>query len=169
MKKSILLFVAAMALSVQAEAPKKSEPSGELVKLTETGLMMSIINRQMDRSMQDLANKLKIQGAEEQSVVDDYRTKMMNALSTELRHEKIHAPVKALYVERFSDQELRDVTNFFRTEAGQKVLKNMPDLVNASLTASQNAVAEYSATMQSLVEQLAVDIQDRRKATTTSP
>lgn len=35
--------------------------------------MMAIINTQMDKAMEDLASKLKIQDVEEQSVIDGYR------------------------------------------------------------------------------------------------
>jgi hypothetical protein len=72
-----------------------------------------------------------------------------------------------LYLEVFTEQEVRDITAFYRTPAGQQMLSKMPQLMARS---SELANARVQAAMPKLVERLqaALQAQAAGKDSTTS-
>lgn len=66
-----------------------------------------------------------------------------------------------LYVDVFSEQELRDIAAFYETPIGQKMLSRMPELM---LKSQQLASARIQAAMPRLIARLQQDLEAQRAA-----
>lgn len=160
MKKYFLLLLAATTLTVQAQsaAPAKGKHIDGVLEATEDFLMASVINKQLDTSLEDMARKMKVSGAQEQAIVDKHREKMHNEIGQEISA----TAVKTFYLENFSEKQLQELNEFFRTETGRALLNNMQGIVTTSLNSSHETVKELSPKLQLIAMQMATAIQELR-------
>lgn len=161
MKKLLLTLIAVTAVSAHAEAPAKSQHVEELLSITDASAMVDTMYNQLEVSLQDMASQMGISGSE-QLVFDEYHAKMVQLMRTELNWEKIKDPIKAIYSEHFSDQQIKDMIAFYKTDTGKQTLEKMPVIVQESMAVSQEATAEIMPKMQEMVRQLAADIEQLR-------
>ncbi len=54
------------------------------------------------------------------------------------RFNDITNEVAVLYAQKFSEQELKDILAFYKTPAGQKLLKTQPDIIASSMDYARN-------------------------------
>lgn len=66
----------------------------------------------------------------------------------------------AIYVETFSENELIEIADFYKTETGQKALKTAPELLAKGAAIGQQRVQENLPELQEMVKQEARRIQE---------
>lgn len=65
--------------------------------------------------------------------LSDYRQVMQDWYSKYLSDRELESDVSHLYAKCFSEQEMKDLTNFYRTPLGQKMLKSLPEIFKQTL------------------------------------
>ncbi|WP_164513439.1 DUF2059 domain-containing protein [Thiosocius teredinicola] len=92
-------------------------------------------------------------------VFDKYSERMVDLLKQEMRWEKLEPHYVQIYVDVFSEDELRDLIAFYRTPLGQKMLEKMPQIMQASLAISQQQMRDILPQIQSLGVEMATEMQ----------
>lgn len=58
-----------------------------------------------------------------------------------------------IYAEAFTEQELREITAFYRTETGQKLVKLTPELTSKGMALGQEIVMKHLPELQQMILQ----------------
>ena len=137
--------------------PAKKAAIKELLQLTKMGESVTSMRDTMMnqvRSMIDVFVKRQI--AADAHISDDRKKEMLATLSEssdriinryrELMQERIDLPqimeqvAYKVYDESFSTSEIQDISNFYRTPTGQKALREMPQIMQRSMSMASQAM-----------------------------
>ncbi len=155
----ILLTTTSLSLQAQPSGSAKSKHMEDLLTATEDGLIMELFNDQMDKSVADLARKLKIDGADEQAMVDQFQSKVFDERRKEFRQEKFRKSLEAVYVDNFSEREIQEMAGFLKSGTGQKFLKNFPEILTTIHKITRDSSDQFEPKLQKMARELIDDVQ----------
>ena len=137
-KKIFILLVS--PLMVMASSDTHHQAANELLDVANfEQVMEDAITIMMDMQLQSNPALLPYE-----KIFKDFITKHMGANS--LREE-----IAALYVETFTEKELKEITTFYSTEAGKKALLKMPELMQRSGEIGQRRMEKNMNELESLI------------------
>ena len=93
---------------------------------------------------------IKVQ-AQSMPQVAQYQDVMKEFFNKYITWEKLGDDIKKAYKESFTEQEIRDLTSFFKTESGQKYAKIMPELSEKLALMSNAVVMENQFELQQMI------------------
>ncbi len=103
-----------------------------------------------DRMVHDLVDAMmtSVRGNEQvrpyESVVKEWVTKLMSS-------PEFESKFVAIYVEVFSEEELRELTTFYRSPVGKKAMTEMPRLMAKGLQISSDLIREHRAELEEMI------------------
>lgn len=68
-----------------------------------------------------------------------------------LNHEALRKEAVDMYEKVFTEDELKDITAFYMTEAGRKTLEKMPEILNETLANMQKRLAENTPKLEEVI------------------
>lgn len=77
---------------------------------------------------------------------------MRDFLSKQLSFESLKEELIDLYVKEFSEEELKEITAFYRTPAGKKLVEKQPVLLQKGVELGIRRVQASSAELQQLIQ-----------------
>lgn len=89
--------------------------------------------------------------AEQQAVIDDMGQKMAALIKQEMRWEVIEPKMVDLYRQSFTEEEVAGMLAFYKTPAGQAVIKKMPLVMQRSIAMMQEIMSPMMPKMQAIV------------------
>ncbi|MGY6648185.1 DUF2059 domain-containing protein [Wenyingzhuangia sp. IMCC45574] len=126
MKKQIILITIITLFTFKANAQDKSEAIKELFEVMQIEKMTSKILDNMLPAMQQQGKQL----FKDEKKQDKYNTYMQfvmeEAKKTTVSLAKDDMP--AIYAKHFSVEEIKDLTNFYKTATGKKMLEKTPEI-----------------------------------------
>lgn len=144
----LVVFVLLLSFSsVRADTTSHRAAASELIELINGPLTLrsgfnAFINPMLDG--------LKQRGASEEALAE-FKAAFLDWLDKEIIWDEIKVPMIALYLEEFSEQELRELAAFYRTPTGAKALKRMPFILTKGAKVGQDCAQTKQA---SLVERI---------------
>ena len=164
MKKILLICLLSIAnFSVfAAETTKKAEIE-ELLTLMNSSAMVNSIYNQMGKMMQGMGQQLKVK-PEEKAIFDKFTTKMFTIMKEEMNWQKMKAPTIEIYAKHFSEQEIKDMVAFYKTESGQSMVKKLPAVMTDSMMMGQNMMKSFFPKMQKMSQELKAELAKHRQA-----
>ncbi len=145
-----------------AQDAAKNALAVELLEITESRKLVDQMIPQVKTQMKTMFRQmLGNQQLDEDLLVvfDKYSERMVDLLKQEMRWEKLEPHYVQIYVDVFSEDELRDLIAFYRTPLGQKMLEKMPQIMQASLAISQQQMRDILPQIQSLGVEMASEMQ----------
>jgi uncharacterized protein len=95
--------------------------------------------------------------ADETAKMQKIQMKMMDYIYDQLSWEKLKPEFLQIYVETFSEAELRELTAFYKTSLGQKLLEKTPELTAKAMQVSQKHIMAIMPEIQKMVTDAAKD------------
>jgi hypothetical protein len=77
----------------------------------------------------------------------------------------LESEVAALYMQAFSERELRELAEFYRSPLGQKVLTTLPEMMQKSAEIGMRRAKEHSAELQEMLEKARKERGNQKPAT----
>jgi hypothetical protein len=82
-------------------------------------------------------------------IAPDFDTLMLSLVRTvSVRPDQIVDEIAAIYARRFTAAEMREVAQFYRSPTGQKLVQQMPDIVQQSGTIAQQFSKQIATELQ---------------------
>jgi uncharacterized protein len=148
MKKVVLLLglLFALAGGAQAQTPEKSKH----YKAAEDLLLTMNMKQSLDESLNQmltlqLRNNPKLQPAE--ATLKQFFSKYMSWEA--LREDYIQ-----IYMEEFTEKELKDMMSFFKTDTGRKMAAKQGTLMMKGAQLGQSKVQEHMSELQEMLQKL---------------
>jgi hypothetical protein len=79
--------------------------------------------------------------------------RVMDVVSTELGWDKIKEEYIALYVETFTEDELKGLIAFYKSPAGQAFVAKQPELMRRSVQINQRIMASVMPKLQEMLRE----------------
>jgi hypothetical protein len=145
------VILSSLALSAAANAQELTEREAlalEVVELTNADAVAGQIGAQMRSMMMRQTERLILCDAM-RPAVEDAVDEMTDVFTETMNSVDLRAQMAVVYAETFSEDELREIAAFYRSEAGRRLVEAMPELMRRSMTLGEDLMA----TMQSRLEE----------------
>jgi hypothetical protein len=147
MKKMVLLAGLLLALVlVQAQTPEKGKHYKAAEELLLTMNMKQVIDESLEQMLVlQLKNNPNLQPAE--ATLKQFFQKYMSWEA--LREDYIR-----IYMEEFTEKELKDMMSFFKTDTGKKMAARQTALMIKGAQLGQSKVQEHMSELQEMLQKL---------------
>ena len=163
MKKILFILIAIVSFNAVAQEEPKDKKLVELVNVLDMDSMLESMYSQMEVMMQNMATEMGVSPSE-QPIFDEYYSKMTLLMRETMSWEKIEPEVIRLYERNFSEEEIDGMLAFYKSEAGQAILKKMPVVMNESMQLGHNLMKETIPQLQEISRQLSDDLEEFRSS-----
>ncbi len=82
-----------------------------------------------------------------------FREIMLGFLNKHMGYDNLRMEFAQLYADNFSETELQELEDFYRTPIGRKAISRMPELTAQGARIGQRKVQENSAELEQLIKQ----------------
>ena len=163
MKKLIwIILLTFSTYNINAETDSKKQLVDELIVLTNVAAMVDMMYSQMEKVTQNMTKQLGIKPSENE-YQQSFKKKMFTLLREELNWDKMEEPTRAIYLKHYTEQELRDIVAFYKTESGKSMVTKMPLIVQDSMMMTQALMKDFIPKLQKLREELVKELEESRK------
>ena len=171
--KRILLALALACSTAFAADTKPTEASiKELLTLTDAAKMVESIWAQVDGMTQSMLAQ-STRGQElppaAKAVIEKLRTDSMALAREEFNWAKMEVIYNKIYQDSFTQEELDGMIAFYKTPAGQAVIKKMPVVMQASMQELQKNIGPFMQKLQQLQQQAMTELQAIKQAQQPAP
>ncbi len=163
-KKSLFLLFTLLAFNVTHPAYARSTATDshkaaalKLLNVTQTAELLEQTTTQMTRMFSAMSQRPDITAAQKK-IIKTYEQKATDLLKTELTWNKLENEFVDLYTEVYTEPELTELTRFYETPVGKKMLEKTPELMARSMQISQQHVQLLIPKMQQLMMQMGKDL-----------
>ena len=159
-----LLLIALLSIPLIAFADQQSHWAAayELLDAAQAQKIVEIMKVQVGQSMRRLVTESQL-NAEQQAVVDNYVLKAVEEVGHTMDWGRLKEEFATLYVSVYTEPELRELTTFYKSPLGQKMLGKMPQLLQQSMQLAQRHKQDSMPRFQQLSEQMAAELKRLRK------
>jgi uncharacterized protein len=162
--KSIIIGILAIAIQVSAYAESsKRESVEELLRITNVDSMIDNMYSQMDQMFVGMGQQMGIKTSE-QDIFDNYMKKVTASMKEMMSWEKMKAPMTDIYLTSYTEKEIQDMLDFYRSETGRSLIKKMPQVMSESMMLSQEMMKGFMPKVQELSVELNEELKARRTA-----
>ena len=153
---AVLLAVTIVAPTHAADAPATDATIRELLDLTQPGKMMDSMWTQIDamvhtQTMQALGGEPLTDA--QKLVLSEMNTKMFSLFKDEMSWSAMEPAFIETYKQNFSDAEVQGMVAFYKSPAGQALLKKMPVVMQASMKIAQSRMAVLMPKLKDLQQE----------------
>jgi len=129
-------------------------------------LLLSNPDKMMDQVWPHIAamvdKQFKQMGAPEElrPVLKKYTTKMFNVMQAELGFENLKEDFITIYVNTYTESEIRAISDFYKSPAGKSFLEKMPQLMQATMRVTQRNMPRMMQKIQAITEEMTKEIEE---------
>lgn len=164
MLKSACLAVLALMFATSAlaaDTPPSAESIKQLLTITDarklTDGMMIQVDGMMKNAMQQALHGRSIT-AKQQKAINDMQAKTAALLKQELNWGSLEPMYIGLYRDSFTQDEINGMLAFYRTPAGQAVIKKMPVLMRNTMVEMQKRMAGLMPKLQQIEQETLAEL-----------
>ncbi len=146
------LLLALCCCAAQAEPASKATIE-ELLEVTQSQKMMDAVYAQMDGMMKQSTQGMVLSEAQ-RPIMEKHLAKSAALIKQELSWDKIKHPMAEAYARVYTEAEVRDIIEFYKSPAGQKMLAKMPELMQESMVLIQESMKDLMPKIAALQQAL---------------
>lgn len=151
-----VLGVAVCALAVSiARGETQTNLAEKLIGLMDVGesieQSMAMSKAQMLKQSQQLGATVGEAGV---TKIQEYQSKMMDLISSEMSWEKLKPRYIELYATTFTAEELEGLIAFYNTPIGQAFVKKQPELMQKSMLVNQAVMQSLQPKLRQLMREM---------------
>ncbi|HEY6096117.1 MAG TPA: DUF2059 domain-containing protein [Gallionellaceae bacterium] len=163
---AVLLALSTLFPAFAAEQPASEASIRELMVVTESKKLIEGTVGQVDAMMQASMQQAlagRPVSPDQQKILDQMRVKMLALLKEQLSWSSMEPMMIDIYQKTFTEQEVKGMLDFYRTDAGKAVIAKMPLVMQHTMQAMQARMSQMMPKMQQLQQQTLAQLKDTRK------
>jgi hypothetical protein len=159
MKLPYLVVLVCLLFASTAFADEKShrQAAEELLAVSDADSIMDQMQEQVKGMFSSMVQDMDIP-PEKRGEAERYMNRLGNLMAEEMSWEKMKEPMIEVYVAVYTEDELREVTAFYRSSIGQKVLAKMPQLIEESMRIAQEQMKDVLPKIQALGDEMVAEL-----------
>jgi len=162
MKKNLILIITAIFfLAVPAVAGEKEDLAKEMLKLTD---MQKMIDQMAAQVQQMLTSQLKLQNIPEKDneKVQQFQKKLSKKILDAVNWDKLEPECIKLFSTVYTEEELKAIVEFYKSPAGQSMLKKQSMLIQMVMQIAQFKIQGLIPELKKMVEDFAASTKDKK-------
>ncbi|MBU0912671.1 MAG: DUF2059 domain-containing protein [Gammaproteobacteria bacterium] len=136
---------------VSLAEPAKPETVELFLKVTDAAATVDYAYAQLDQMSEQMVLS-QAPEAKNDPLVRKHLQELNQLIRTELSWQQLEQPMIAIYSSVFTEAELQGIIAFYQSEAGQKMVKRQPELIQASMAVMQEQSMLLMPKIKQLVE-----------------
>jgi uncharacterized protein len=101
--------------------------------------------------------------SEQSQIMDKYMDKIFDVMKEEMSWDKIKEDYIQIYMSVYTEAEIQELITFYQSPIGQKMIDNMPMLMQKSMVISQKCLKNILPKIQALSLEMATEIKNSAK------
>ena len=146
-----------------ADSQTHRQAAEEVLRLTKVDKMLAPLIDQIQQVQIQQLQQMDL-SREAYSAAQRYLQRINDLVAREMRWQEIKNDYVGLYTDAFTEQELRQLIQFYGTPLGQKVVEKMPVLMEQSMQVGQKKMMKIMPEIQALSEEMIQEIQKQNQA-----
>lgn len=163
MKKLAALVALLFLVPAAADDTSHALAIEQLLEVTRAEGMLDTMHSQVDDTFRSAIGKMDIP-EKDKPIAEKYLSRMADTLREEMSWPKMKDSFVAIYKGVYSEDEIVEITEFYRSPTGQKFLSKMPQVMQASMKFSQQQMQAFIPKLQQLQQELAAEIRARNES-----
>jgi hypothetical protein len=159
---SVLLSLYIVSLGY-ADSQTHRLAAEEVLRLTKVDKMLTPLIDQIQQIQIQQLQQMDL-SREAYSAAQRYLQRINDLVAREMQWQEIKNDYVGLYTDAFTEQELRQLIQFYSTPLGQKVVEKMPLLMEQSMQLGQKKMMKIMPEIQTLSEEMIQEIQKQNQA-----
>jgi len=165
MSKLLLILTIVLTTTIAAADQRSHNAAAkELLELMNADQTIELAYEQMHAHMSGMAEQLGVT-EETRPTLDVHIEKMVEVMKEEMSWDKMEPYIVAAYVSVYSEEELRELGEFYASPLGQKFVAKMPELMEATMKMTRDMMAalmpRFTEVQQELRAELQKDLADQ--------
>lgn len=158
----IALFLAISMVSTPCFADEASHKKAviELLEVTNSRKMLDQIVVYMDSMMRQQFLEMDLP-PEENATVEQIQKEMMDWFSEYMAWENMQQLYIEIYIEVFTEEEIKELVAFYKSPLGQKLLAKMPELMEKSMTKTQAVLQKKMPEFQERLQKKMAELEEK--------
>jgi uncharacterized protein len=162
MKKSIILIITTMIFLVApAVAGQKEDLAKEMLNLSDMQKMIDQIVAQVQQ-MQAAQLKLLSIPEKDQEKVLQFQSKLTKKIFDAMSWDKMEAEYITLFSTVYTVEELKAIVEFYKSPAGQSMLKKQPMLMQKTMQIAQSKIQSLLPELKKMTEDFSASVKDKK-------
>ena len=152
-----LLVAVSLIGTAAAQGPGTSHHKAaiRLMEAAKAGAMLAQAQGQIDQMIgQQLADIGAAVPPGKEQEFQNYELKVKGLVRKNLNWERMRSNMAELYTASYTESEIRDLTDFYRSALGQKFLTNTPQIMNQTMGMMQQEMRNLMPQVQELTVEL---------------
>ncbi len=137
-----LLFTLAASASAIADDASHTAAAKELLEVTRAAEIIDQVYDSMEGQFDNMAEQLGIT-EDQRPIFDRHMERVFQVMREEMNWEKMEPYMVSAYAQVYTEQELRELIEFYQSPLGQKFLAKMPELMNVSMATTQELMSGF--------------------------
>lgn len=159
-----LILICGTAYSGEKEHRAQAE---ELIKITDGDTVMEKMKAQVTMIFQQIASQMNIQEADKPKL-EKYSARFDAILKEDMAWEKLKPQYIDLYTSVFTEEEIKGLVDFYKSDLGKKFTAKMPDLMQQSMTVARTYMQDVVPKLEALTEEMRQDFEGAETGTPTA-
>lgn len=155
------LLLPATALRASDDDPASLASIEELLVLSKVEAMVDAIYGQFEGMMVQMEAEMGVQESEKQ-ILDKYYQRFTELLREEVSWQRMKDPMAEIYQKHFTQKEVDDLLQFYKTDSGKAMVEKMPAVMQDSMQFSQTMMVNVMPKVQEIARELSRDLQQSR-------
>lgn len=152
MRAKLITAALAAFIAFSAFAGVKEDLSKEMLKLMDMQKMMEQVISQVQQMQMTQMKQLNIP-EQDQEKVAEFQRKLNAKLAEAISWDKLEPEYVKLFSEVYTEEELKAIVGFYKTPAGQSMLKKQPLLMQKSMVISQKNIQAAMPEIQRMTQE----------------
>ena len=157
MRMLFLLLTLTAILSAQTPTDSHRAAALDMLEASQSEQMMDQVYAQLDNMFAGMVTQMDIP-EEKKPVMESYMKKMANLMREEMSWSKWKESFVEIYVNVYTEEELRELAEFYRSPLGEKFMAKMPEVMQETMKVSQQLTMDFMPKMQELQQELVEEI-----------
>jgi len=158
-----LLFLLFLGVASAATAESSHEAAArELFEVSDAAKMIDTIYDSMQPQFAAMSEQMGIDESL-RPVFDRHMVRVMDVLREEFNWEKMEPHMISAYMQVYSEEELLELVEFYKSPIGQKFLSKMPELMEVSMGMTQQLMGGFYGRLEELQAELQADIEASKR------
>jgi len=166
MKKILILCITLLQFSLSHAAPASDETIKELFAVSNTKSLIENMQNQMQqmlllKTQQTLKNK-KFTPQEEQ-ILSKMNKKIIAEILSTINWQTLEPNYIEIYKKNFTEEQLKQIILFYKTEAGKSLINKMPNVIQESMHQAQALVPKMTESIQKILKETDLELSKIKK------
>jgi hypothetical protein len=160
MKRKIIFTLFLIMLPVLSFAGDKENLAEEIMKLTNMQKMMDQTKVQIQQMQIRVMQQLEVSEKDKKGAAE-FQNKINEMIFNELTWDNIKSEYIKLFVDVYTIDELKGLVQFYKSPAGQSLIKKQPIIMQKSMMISQSKIQKLIPKLKKMTDEFSESIKEK--------